>query len=175
MKKYLVSCFIAIAICTSARAQVNTNTPVGNFFQNTLAWFSSPDTNLFTFQKTHEFDIYVGADYQSGVNISQHLGLSYDIFGPISVESITRNASVAGTIVGEQLSFGLNKVIYSIKATGYVGGGYDFFHKHMYGVLGARISKALTPNTFAYTFLEGQFFNAQPVTPTAGVGVGVTL
>lgn len=159
-----------------ASAQTNAvPTTPATFFTSVSQYFASFDTNKTTFAKTNECDFWAGADYVSGVNISSSLGLEYQLWKKVSVESVTRNAGIAGTILSQQIGVGLNATLYDVKITGYLDGGYDFLHKQPYAALGARVKKALTQNTFAGLGLEAQVMKHGSSTPTISIFTGFTF
>jgi hypothetical protein len=90
-----------------ARAQTpattSTNPPAtapATFVDSLKTYFGSFDTNSTTFKKANEIDVMVSADTQSGVT-SAGLGLSYNLWSFVSVEEVTRNAGIGGTICGQ--------------------------------------------------------------------------
>lgn len=148
MKKLLLLSASILALALPARAQVETNMPpIPSFFSSVGSYLTSFNTNLTTFQ-AEKGSISAGMDYQNGLNISANLLIEYNAIGKISVESETRNASVAGTIVSQQIGAGLNFVIHDVKLTLYADGGYDFLDKKPFAEIGSRIKKALTEHTY---------------------------
>ena len=152
----------------------NAPTSPGTFFGTVQSYFTSFNPSLEqTFHKTNEWDIWAGADNVQGSGMTASLGVSYNVWKFVSLESVTRNGSVAGTIVGQQFQLGLNKVVHDVKVTGFVGGGYDFNQKESYGILGARFIKALTENTFAGLSIEEHIGGSKiGNTPTVSILTG---
>lgn len=148
MKKLFVLSAMILAFALPARAQIDTNTPpIPSFFSSVGSYFTSFNTNLTTFQ-TDKMNLSAGMDYQNGLNISANLLLEYNAIGKISLESETRNASIAGTIVSQQAGLGLNFVLHDVKLTLYADGGYDFRDQKPFAEIGSRLKKALTEHTY---------------------------
>ncbi len=156
MKKTLAVLAVALA-CFASRAQVSTNTPQGTFFGSVSQYFTSFDTNSTTF-KSNSFDLWAGADYQNNLNFANSIGVEWQAVNLLSLESVTRNAGIAGTILSQQVGFGLNKVVYDTKLTGFVDGAYDFQLGRPFLTTGLRVKKALTVHTFAGIGIEVPFY-----------------
>lgn len=119
----------------------------GTFIQTVQSYFTSFDTNSLTFHKTNEFDVFAGADTQSGVT-SASLGINYSLWRNVSLDEVTRGAGIGGVILSQQLGVGVSKVYYDVKLTAYVDGGYSFERKSAFAEFGVRAFKSLTANTF---------------------------
>ena len=151
---------LALAL-VSLTAVAQTNTPGGTFFNTVGQYFTSFNTNLAgTFQA--KTTLWTGVDSVQGGNSSlvNEIGLSYAIYGPLSLESITRDGGVAGTLVSQQVGFGANFVLIDTRLTAYADAGYRLdspstvkFRDNLYGEVGLRIAKALTEHTFAWVGL----------------------
>ena len=158
---------LAALIGFSAGAQTNSS-----FFSSVQSYFTSFNTNLdSTFQSKAQ--LWVGADsIQGGISpMANSIGLSYSIWKAVSVESVTRNAGVAGTVVSSQLGLGLSFVVHDAKITAYGDAGYAFAEpgQKFYGELGVRVQKALTEHTFALVGIAAQLpQNRQVLTVGAG-------
>jgi hypothetical protein len=144
-----------------------TPTDTGNFFTSVEQYFSSFNTNLDSTFATARGELATGVDStQGGVPLANSMRLSWNVYSPsnspvrLSLESVTRNSGVAGTLVSEQAGVGLNFVVHDAKLTIYGDGGYNFNgvkQDKYFGEIGVRAEKALTEHTFA------------------GVGVGAQL
>ena len=162
MKNKLASFIVIIATLfavLSAHAQAttagDTNT-VPSFFSTVQSYFSSQNSALTnTFAPSKQFDFWTGAEYVDGVNVAASLGLEARIYTlitnstTISLESVTKNAGIAGTILSQQAGVGLNYILTDTKITAYADPGYSFLNKEFTTEIGLRAKKALTPNTYA--------------------------
>lgn len=161
-------------------------TPQGTFFNSVAQFFTGFDTNSTTFL-TDTVDIWAGADTVNNQNMAASLGIEFlplhsssnSFLAALSVESVTRNATVAGTIVSEQAGFGYNFTHFDTRITGYLDGGYRFDTRQGYLAPGIRIKKALTENTYMGVGLELPIYlnhdNGQPSgapSPTPSVFTG---
>lgn len=149
--------------------------PQQTFFETVASYLTSQNTNLLTFQKTNELDLWAGADYVTGVQVSASLGIEYNVYKKISIESVTRNAGIGGVVVSQQGGVGLNFVVHDVKLTGYLDGGYDFYNKRPYAALGIRAKKALTENTFAGIGMETPITKHGPQSPILTLFTGFTF
>ncbi len=164
---WLAAGMVAVAIFTSHNVSAQTNggpapaAPEQSFFNSVAQYFSAFDTNSTTFA-TDTFDLWAGADTVNNQNLAASLGLEILPFrtstntfaSALSLESVTRNATVAGTIVSEQAGFGYNLTHFDTRLTGYVDAGYRFDTRQGYVAPGLRVKKALTENTYAGVGLE---------------------
>ena len=166
-----------------AQSLNSTNAAPEQFWDTALGYFSSFNTNLTTFSATNwHGNVWAGADYQSGVNVASSLGVEYGFYKSLTLESVTRNAAIAGTILSEQAGLGVNFVMFDTQLT--VGGGIgDAFAavgtqpSGLYGSLFGEVKKAMTQTTFAGMRLETEVpfrskAGAAPVTPVLSVFVG---
>lgn len=124
-------------------------------FITSVQGFLTSFTDLQTFTTNDTFDLWTGAEYINNAHTAVCLGLSYNtawrpiglIFG---VESVTRNQpGLVGTaILSENVGVNLQLVHKDVKIVVYVDPGYDFNLSKPDLIIGARIFKALTDNTF---------------------------
>jgi len=131
----------------------------GNFFTSVQSYFTSFDTNNDSTFATARGELATGVDStQGGVPLANSLRLSYNVYKPtnsavqLSLESVTRNSGIAGTLVSEQFGLGVNFIIHDAKLTLYGDGGYNFNgvkSDKYFAEIGARAEKALTTHTFA--------------------------
>jgi hypothetical protein len=172
---------IMAALCRdAATAQIaSTNSAPQQFYTTAFDYFTSFNTNLLTFQTNYHGCAWAGADYQSGVNVASSLGLEYGLYKSVSVASVTRNAAIAGTILSEEVAFGLNYTVYDTQLTGGAGIGDNFgtvgsTRSGFYGVIFAEAKKALSANTFAGARIEAEIQGASKATtiPVFTVFVG---
>ena len=176
MKKLIVITTLAIACLTQAKAQ--TETPTSNFFQTTMGYFTSFNTNIQTF-RADTIDVSAGTDNINNGTMAASLSLEVNIlklstvtnvgYLGLGVNSVTRNAGINGIIIQQQGGLELSKTYYDVKGSVYVDGGYDFQKSKWYPCVGVVFKKALTDNTFAYIGLEENFMYRAP---TYSVGVG---
>ncbi len=162
----------------AARAQTSTNslaspTPA-TFFDSVGDYFTSFNTNSTTFSAENA-EVWASADYQSGLNFAAGFGVQYELPANVTLESYTRNAGVAGTIVSENIGAGyvLFKK-YDTKIVAGVDGGWrwDLERPDLEVYLDAR--KALTANTFAGVRIsyENDFSAQSPGAPIIGIITG---
>lgn len=174
---------------TAATAQTNgTAAPEQTFFNSVAQYFSAFDTNSTTFS-ADTFDLWAGADTVNNQNLAASLGLeilpfrssssSSSFLTNLSLESVTRNATVAGTILSEQAGIGYNLTHFDTRLTGYVDAGYRFDTRQGYVTPGLRVKKALTENTYAGVgielpvyFTHGNSQSAGTPSPTLSVFTG---
>ena len=159
-------CFIAALLLigcgpTAAPAQsvvdpASTTNVVPSFFQTVQNYFTAENSALTnTFAPSKRFDVWTGAEYVDGVNVAASLGLEARIYTlitnstTISLESVTKNAGIAGTILSQQAGVGLNYILTDTKITAYADPGYSFLNKEFTTEIGLRAKKALTANTYA--------------------------
>jgi len=148
------------AIC--AKAQTNL-TPPQTFFQSTMNYFSSFNTNLADTFASDSVDVWAGADTVNNQTMAASFGIEYLPFhatstnafaSGLSLESVTRNSTVAGTVVSEQGGIGFGLTHIDTRLTGYIDFGHRFDTDQSYFAPGLRVKKALTDNTFAGVGLE---------------------
>ena len=139
----------ALATNSGALAGVSNAIPAADTFLTTVQkYFTSFDTNSATFKKASEIDVMVSADTKDGVT-SAGLGLNYSLWKFVGVEGTVRNAGIGGVVVSAQGGLSVSRVIYDVKASFYVDGGYSFQLNTPYVESGVRVLKALSPNTAA--------------------------
>ena len=166
---------LALFVGHNAPAQTNGGSPQGTFYNSVAQYFSAFDTNSTTFT-TDTFDLWAGADTVNNQNLAASLGLeilpfrssSNSVISVLSCESVTRNATVAGTIVSEQAGFGYNLTHFDTRLTGYVDAGYRFDTRQAYITPGLRVKKALTENTYAGVGIELPVYFNHGVGQSAG-------
>ena len=130
-------------------AGISNAIPAADTFLTTVQkYFTSFDTNSTTFKKANEIDVMVSADTKDGVT-SAGLGLNYSLWSFVGVEGIVRNAGIGGVVVSAQGGVSVSRVIYDVKASFYVDGGYSFQLSTPYVESGVRVFKALSSNTAA--------------------------
>jgi hypothetical protein len=160
----IVGSAVVLAATVTATAQ-STNQPP-SFFNTALSYFTSFNTNLDSTFADAKGSIWTGVDSMQGARtpLANALGLSYRVYDLISLESVTRNAGVAGTVVSQQFGPSLNFIVHDAKLTLYTHAGYELdapsgskLKDKIFGEIGVRVCKALTAHTFA------------------GVGVGAQL
>lgn len=152
MKKFLT---ITLLAASTFVGYSQTNTP--GFFSSVENYFTSFNTNLTTFS-SEKLEVWAGADYQQNYNVSSSLGLEYKPFNNIiKLESVTRNAGIAGTILSQQAGVGVAMSLHDVEFGAYVDGGYQFDKKAPFIALSAEVKKALTENTYAGLRLESDF------------------
>lgn len=180
MKKIILASLLAFGLAFAGRAQTNT-TPQQTFFNSIGSYFTSMDTNSTTFHKANEFDVSLGADYVNNANVSSSLNIRYGLYAlgtnglTLGLESVTRNAGIAGVIQSQQLGLTLSKAIYDVKITGFLEPGYNFPLHHSYAEIGAEAAKALTPNTYSFIRLGTDISARNNGSVVVSGGVGFTF
>ena len=132
------------------------NTVIGSIF----GYFGSFNTNLPV--GTPMLSLWAGADTVDNQEMAASMGVEFMPFATstnaflsgLSVESVTRNATVAGTVLSEQAGIGWSITHVDTRLTGYIDIGDRFDTKQVYFVPGLRVKKMLTSNTFAGTGIE---------------------
>jgi len=137
---------------------ISTNAPQ-QFYTTVFEYFTSFDTNLLAFQTNYHGCAWAGADYQSGVNVASSVGLEYGLYKSVAVESVTRNAAIAGTILSQQIDVGLSYTLFDTQLSGGAGLDYNFAdvgstRQGINAVIFAEAKKAMTQTTFAGLRLE---------------------
>jgi hypothetical protein len=177
MKK-LIAIIGLIGLTLVASAQTNPPPTQSSFFDSALGYFSSFNTNLDSTFGLEKGTVWTGVDSIQGgeVNLANALGISYDLYKSVSVESVTRNSGIAGTLLSEQVGVGLSFVVHDAKLTVYADGGYGFAKEksstadRIYGEIGLRVQKALTTHTFAGLGIGAQLpKNSQVFSAFAGI------
>lgn len=148
--------------------------PQTTFFGSVTSYFATFNTNLNTFANA-KAQVWAGVDYVDGLNATSSLGIEVDLWKGVSIESVTRNAGIANTIVSQQIGVGYGVTLYDTKITAYLDGGYDFNRTGPYAAIGARVKKALTDHTFAGVGLETQIFGKRPSSPILSLFAGFTF
>jgi len=162
MKKILPSlCAVAALAIAPVNAQTTNAVGAQTFFNSVAQYFSGFDTNATTFQ-ADTVDVWAGADTVNNQNLAAAFGLeilpfrssSNSFLARLSVESVTRNATVAGVILSEQAGVGFNFTRFDTRVTAYFDAGYRFDSRQACVAAGLRAKKALTENTYAGVGLE---------------------
>lgn len=180
LKLMLMLALALCLVCWPAGAQTTTNSPQQNFFQTTMSYFSSFNTNLTTFRSDF-VNVELGTASINNENMTEELALTVSPFkfgvdtntgyASFDLNYIGRNATIAGTLVQQEGGIGLSKSYYDVKGSVYVDGGYDFTKKQWYPAIGFRVRKALTPNTYAGVGLE-EAFRSGNTAPTLSIFAG---
>ena len=172
MKRILCLFFLGAGLVA---AQTTTPQPPASatFFQSAAAFFTSFDTNSTTFSAEHA-EVWASADYQSGLNFAAGFGVQYELPRNFVLESFTRNAGIAGTIVSEEVGAGWALRHYDVKLTFGADGGYNWHAGRPQLEVYADLRKALTPNTFAGIRLSylTTFNHQSPGAPVVGIITG---
>ena len=180
MKKLLLSSVLFAIFAFSAvksPGQTNNGTspaitnaiPGQPFTQTLLDYFSRFDTNSTTFHKAKEIDVMISADTQNGIT-SAGLMLNYSLWNALGLEAGVRNAGIGGVVVDARAGLSASRVIFDVKASAYVDGGYNFLTKSAIMETGLRVMKAATPNT---AFGIGTYLQADGHGLRGGAGISL--
>jgi hypothetical protein len=176
-----------------AEAQLSTNTPAtptsqSSFFNQAFNWFTAADPALDGIFTNGSALLWAGVDSVQGGNATlvNEIGISYGVIKPqrLSLEAVTRNGGMTGTVMSQQLGVSLNFNLRDMRIAVYADGGYYLADSEitpgpsgkistsdrMYGEIGIRAFKALGQNTYAYVSLGAQFPTSRQV---YGAGVGI--
>lgn len=185
---HLLIITIALPFAAAAQSITLTNASGGtttinnpqSFFASVGGYFTSSNTNL-PFKGTAE--IALGMAYQSGVNIASDFDARYKFAlttsSGVLLESVTRNAGVAGLFVSEQAGLGYYYLPVSTPdlelSAGLLGGyRFDVSHGAITAYLDAR--KSLTENTFAGVRIAYEYDgSASPGSPVLTAYTGFTF
>ena len=152
MKTKIIIAALALATClppaTRAQETPPPTTP-GNFLQSVQGYFTTFNPALEGTFRDNKGSLWAGADFNSGAHVSSSLGLDYLVWKNFSLESVTRNADVEGTVLSQQIGAGFNVIVHDAKLTGYIDGGYNLQKSKLFCEVGIRARKALTEHTFA--------------------------
>ena len=181
--KSLAFSLMAALALLSMPAQAQTNdlplTPQA-VIGNIGTYFTSFNTNL-TWTNT-PISLWTGANYESGVNTSSELGVSYDLWRPspemaIAPEAIFKNSGIAGTFVSGQGGVGISLFHYDLKVTGYLDAGFNNPLNTMFLDFGGRLEKKMTVSTFLGVSLgfAHYFKGHNQNTPTVTADLGWTF
>ncbi len=160
IKTLLLASVLCVLSVASAPAQISnllTNAPASSFFGSVGSYLTGSNPNL-TIRGSAE--ITLGMAYQAGVNIASDFGIRYKFGTPATngsasglfVESVTRNAGVAGIIVSEQAGGGYYLIPAStpdIELSGGLLAGYRFDTASPAITAYLDVRKSLTVNTYA--------------------------
>lgn len=148
MKKYILS----LALLVPLWANAQTNAAPQTFFDSVIGYFSTINTNLDTTFRDHKGSLWMGAQFNGGAHTGSQLGLSYDVWKSVSLESASVFADVSGLVDSQQIGVGYNITVHDTRLTVYVMGGIQFpenADNRAVCELGLRVKKALTEHTFA--------------------------
>jgi hypothetical protein len=177
MKKLFALALLALA-AVSAQAQTNTNTSPQSFFGTAFDYVTKFNTNLTTFGTNSPYELWMGAAYQSGLNIGAQVGLEAKPFSGVpglTLGSVTTMAGIGGTFAEQEADLGYSIVHYDTEFGVGLGGVYGFQENTFQGAIYAEIKKAMTQNTFAGTRIEGVFGSGKPSQPIVSVFAGFTF
>lgn len=182
-RRWLIAALLTLVLLiglVAVHAQDTNNVPPAtpqSFFGTVQQYFTSANTNFDLSQGKAE--LWTSMAYQSGLNFAADLGLRYRLSKPgaasgFAVESVTRNASIAGTIVSQQVGVSYCLYNHDIEISGGIDGGYDFQKSSGLFTVFLDARKALTENTFAGLRLgyETDLKNAKAEPPVLSVIVG---
>jgi hypothetical protein len=194
MKKLILIALVAVFTASYSQAQVITNTTFASPYQNII---SSATEYLTTINTNYQFApllLWDEVNYQNQIDISDGIGVSYDIYQPAgcygtintngvtkggftgSVEAGIRNIGIAGQVCSGQGGFGLNYNLFDVRAGLYIDGGYNAIDSKAFGEVGFRLLKKPTQNTFAGLGLALQFPDKGPAAyPLVSVFGGITF
>jgi hypothetical protein len=175
------------ATSAAMNAAATGNPTVSTWLQSAEAYFTSFNTNSTTFE-SHNLRVFTGPDYQSQINVDAAVGAQYRVWNSesatinvaatglgLGLESVVRNAGIAGTLDSAQAGAGLMVDKYDVEISAWVDGGYSPYKDSAFAAGAAQVSKAATANTFVGVRLETQFFSKTPGQPLVGVFVGATF
>lgn len=192
MKKLLVLIAATVSLSYVSSAQITTNTftdPYQSIVSSAESYLTSVNTN-FTYAPVLLWD---EVNYQNQVDISDGIGLSYDIYTiygtygtigtngtltggmTVSLEGGIRNIGIAGQVCSGQGGAGINYNLFDIRFGVYVDGGYNAIHSTGFVEAGFRLLKKPTQNTFAGLGLALQYPNKGPQYPLVSIFAGVTF
>lgn len=177
MKKLLTIIGLALLPALFTLGQTNLPpSPQQTFFQSTLDYFTSQNTNLLTFRASDTVDFSTGVENNQNMQddiLTLHGNFYHSAgYGNITNSTIWvgtagvtfRNATIAGTLVSGQGEVGVSIVKWDTKLTGLIGLGYWSAEKKSVFVEPAlELSKALTDNTFALLRIGYPVFTKQAV------------
>ncbi len=166
-KSFVIGLIALLAFSAVSVAQTNVNPPTVSFIDSVQSFFSTFNTNLITFSGAKKGSFWTGVDSIQGAEIplANSIGFGYRLHKIIDGECVIRNSGVAGTLTSSQVGVSANFVTYDAKFTVYIHEGYnlagsEFDRKsRFYTEFGARVSKALTDNTFAGVGIGAQLPN----------------
>src|SRR5208283_5078732 len=118
-RKYLVTILLtALTACVWTPARAQTNGAPQTFFTTVTGYFGGFNTNLASTFAADRVNIWAGADTVNNQNLAASFGVEYQLGYNFSLESVTRNATVAGVIVSEQGGLGYNLTYIDTRLTG---------------------------------------------------------
>ena len=156
-----------------------TNT-IPSFITTAEGYFSSFNTNLFTFQNGQDnVDITTGTENWNNKQLLAVFHGDVKIYAPSTNTSIRGlatfyNDTTLGSLSKADAGAGLAYVLYDTKTTGSINGGYDWEAKSGYIRPDLKFEKALTPHTFFGVNLGVPlYFHGQgSLTPNYGLDAG---
>lgn len=165
--------------CLVAGAQTPIPAPDGQTFPQTVVqYFTSHNTNLHTFD-TDKLEVNIGADYVNNINTASSLGVQYLPKRWLLVESITKNAGIAGTILSQQAGAGVTVNYYDVRLSAILDLGYDFSFRRGFAEPRFEAKKAATDNTFFGVSIGPKIFfdqrKSESISPTFTVFTGFKL
>lgn len=182
LKSLLAIAALSCALAFTAAAQSTNSAPLTPqaVLGNIGTYFTSFNTSL-TWTNT-PVSIWTGANYQSSVNTSSELGISYDLWRPsaetaFAPEAVVRNAGIAGTVVSAQGGLGVSLFHYDVKVNGYLDAGYNLPLNTPLIEFGVRLEKKMTVSTYAGVGLGFAHYFKGPSqnTPTITAHIGWTF
>lgn len=180
MKKLLAILPLFAAMLAGAQPlPITQTTPPADapaFYKVALNYFTAFNPELDgAFTNSHG-QVTMGMDsLNSGpANLANSLGISYNVWKLIAIESTTRNSGIAGTILSQGLGLSLNFPIHDAELTLYAEGVVALYKdppraEKFQGEIGVRVKKALTTHTFAYVGMGAQLPKNNQIF-TAGAG-----
>lgn len=163
-KSTLTGLLMAGVLLFTASSQAQTN-GVGSFFGTVQQYFTTFNPNL-TNTFNGKASLWTGVDSLSGnkASIANEIGVSYNVYGILDVESVTRDGGVSGTLVSQAVGLNANFKLLDTRLTVYADAGYVLdgpagskFGDNLFGEVGLRVSKALSEHTYAWVGLGAQF------------------
>jgi hypothetical protein len=176
MKKVILSIALVAGLIT-AKAQTN-GLIIPQFYNTAVSWVTDLNTNIHTFDDDIcHLELQVGADYVQGVNATASIGLEYHVYKNFVIDSITKNAGVAGTVVSQQIGGGISFRLANIELTGLIDGGYDLQRNRAFFEPRVEIKKGMTDRTYVGMGIGVKIddFKSKSISPTLSAYVGITL
>jgi len=159
---------------TTTTGDASTSLAPASFLTSVQNYFTSFNTNSTTFQKDR-VELWSGMD--QGTALSAVLGVTVVLPKSFFAEAVFENATVAGALESGAVGGGYSYVLYDLKVSGGVDGGYRFDARTAYVEPFIDARKALTAHTFAGTRLYYQQGFSDKVAHNPGVFLigGVTF
>ena len=175
------------ASMTASADQPATLASQQSFIQSGYDYFTSFNTNLGgasgPFNTNSDYQVWMGAAYQSGVNLGVQLAAEANPFkgAPgLMVGEVSTFAPQVGTIADQELDFGWSIVHIDTRLTAGGAAAYCFgsdteANKGLKGGFFAEVQKALTQNTFSGLRGEGLFGSGKGNQLIVSLEVGATF